>query len=138
MENEESILDKFKGKRVLVVDDDKITQLTTRALLGNCNFEVVLSSSGSDAIFKINNDKFNLVLTDLFMPEMDGFELARRLRELEIRTPIIAFSSDDSKQTHQLCKDAGIDTLMVKRLYTKMEWAQRIYDVVHGHSGYGG
>ncbi len=137
-ENDESILDKFKGKRVLVVDDDMITQLTTRALLGNCNFEVVLSSSGSDAISKISNDKFNLVLTDLFMPEMDGFELARRLREIEVRTPIIAFSSDDSKQTHQLCKDAGIDTLMVKKLYTKMEWAQKIYDVVHGHPGYGG
>ena len=42
MDNEENILDIFVGKRVLVVDDDMITQLTTRALLGNCNFEVVL------------------------------------------------------------------------------------------------
>ena len=138
MDNEENILEIFVGKRVLVVDDDMITQLTTRALLGNCNFEVVLSSSAGDAVSKISKDKFNLVLTDLFMPDMDGFELARRLRELEIRTPIIAFSSDDSKQTHQLCKDAGIDTLLVKKLYTKMEWAQRIYDVVYGHPGFGG
>jgi len=71
-----------------------------------------------------------LILTDLFMPEMDGFELSRKLRELNIKTPIIAFSSDDSKQTHQQCIEAGINTLLVKKLYTKMEWAKKIYEVV--------
>ena len=128
--NDESILELFKGKTVLVVDDDMITQLTTKALLSNCNFNVVLSDNGVDAISKINNAKFNLVLTDLFMPEMDGFELSKRLRELKIKSPIIAFSSDDSKQTHQLCVEAGINSLMLKKLYTKMEWAQKIYEVV--------
>jgi len=130
LENDESVLELFKGKTVLVVDDDMITQLTTKALLGNCNFNVVLSDNGVDAISKIENTKFDLILTDLFMPEMDGFELAKKLRELEIDSPIIAFSSDDSKQTHQQCIEAGINTLFVKKLYTKMEWAKKIYEVV--------
>jgi len=135
-ENDESILELFKGKTVLVVDDDMITQLTTKALLGNCNFNVVLSDNGVDAISKISNTQFDLILTDLFMPEMDGFEMSKRLRELEISSPIIAFSSDDSKQTHQLCDEVGINALMVKKLYTKMEWAQKIYDVVANYPGF--
>ena len=135
-DNDESILDKFKGKTVLVVDDDMITQLTTKTLLSNCNFDVVLSDNGVDAISKINDSKFDLILTDLFMPEMDGFELSRRLRELKIETPIIAFSSDDSKQTQQLCIESGINTLMVKKLYTKKEWAGKIYDVVSNFPEY--
>jgi CheY-like chemotaxis protein len=113
-----------------------ITQLTTKALLGNFNFNVVLSDNGVDAISKINNTEFDLILTDLFMPEMDGFELSKRLRDLNIETPIITFSSDDSKQTHQLCIDSGINSLMLKKLYTKMEWAQKIYEVVGSYPSY--
>ncbi len=136
LDNDETILNLFKGKTVLVVDDDMITQLTTKALLGNCNFDVVLSDNGIEAISKINSRKFDLILTDLFMPEMDGFELSKKLRKLNIETPIIAFSSDDSKQTHQLCVESGINTLMVKKLYTKMEWANKIHEVVRDHPSF--
>lgn len=137
-DDEESMLAKFKGKTVLVVDDDMITQLTTKSLLGNCNFNVVLSDNGKDAISKIGDGGFDLIITDLFMPVMDGFELSRRLRELNIGIPIIAFSSDDSKNTHQLCTEAGIDALMVKKLYSKKEWIKKIYEVVRSYPGFGG
>ncbi|MFK5855809.1 MAG: response regulator [Bacteroidota bacterium] len=136
VDNDESILDLFKGKRVLVVDDDMITQLTTKALLGNCNFEVILSDNGVDAISKVNDFSFDLILTDLFMPEMDGFELSKKLRDLKVEIPIIAFSSDDSKQTNKLCNEAGINSLMLKKLYTKMEWAHKIHAVVKDYPGY--
>ncbi len=130
-DDDESILEFFKEKSVLVVDDDMITQLTTQAILSSCNFNVTLSDDGVSAISKIKDSNFDLILTDLFMPEMDGFELSKKLRALNIGTPIIAFSSDDSKQTQILCKEAGINTLLVKKLYKRAEWARKIYDVVH-------
>jgi len=52
VDNDKDILDSFTGKTVLVVDDDMITQLTTKALLGSCNFDVVLSHNGNELLIQ--------------------------------------------------------------------------------------
>ncbi len=130
------ILEVFKGKTVLLVDDDMITQLTTQTLLENCNFNVVVCDGGAEALEEISKQDFDLIISDLFMPDMDGFEFSKKVRAQGIDTPIIAFSSDDSKQTQQLCNNIGVNKLLVKKIYKKMEWAKEIYKVVQYYEGF--
>jgi signal transduction histidine kinase len=80
---------------VLVVDDDPGTRIAMTALLEPLRFRVVLASSGEQAIELAKKEAFNVILVDVRMPRLDGFETVARLREQSIskRTPIILLSA---------------------------------------------
>ena len=75
--------------RVLLVDDDPANLLALEALLDGLDLDLVRARSGAEALAKAADQSFALVLLDVLMPGMDGFETARRLREQDGRTPII-------------------------------------------------
>src|SRR4051812_41422935 len=76
---------------VLLVDDDPRNLLTLEALLDDLGLNLVRARTGEEALAKLADQPFALVLLDIFMPGLDGFETARRLRHQEggARTPII-------------------------------------------------
>jgi CheY-like chemotaxis protein len=76
-------------KKVLVVDDDDLVRPTVSAMLSALNFEVVEAPNGKEALQFVSEADFNLILTDLFMPEFDGLELILKIREGASDTPII-------------------------------------------------
>ena len=83
---------------VLVVDDDSATRIAMSALLEPLRFRVVLASSGQEAIELAKKQAFNVILVDVRMPRLDGFETVARLREQSNskRTPIVLLSAFDS------------------------------------------
>ena len=85
---------KFEGKRALVVDDDAQARDIANRLLSGQGFEVETAENGAIAFSKIQ-DGFDLVILDLSMPVMDGFEFLARLEELELTSPphIIVYSA---------------------------------------------
>jgi CheY-like chemotaxis protein len=78
--------------RVLVIDDDALVRATLRAILGGAGFEVVLASDGLDGLAEFRRQRVDLVITDIVMPDMEGIETIRQIRDLEPSVPILAIS----------------------------------------------
>ena len=71
-----------KQNKVLVVDDDPFALRSIAKVLGGESYQVMTAASGSEALELLKQDSFDLVLTDLKMPEVDGLEVLRRTREI--------------------------------------------------------
>ncbi|HXT61756.1 MAG TPA: PAS domain S-box protein [Pyrinomonadaceae bacterium] len=74
---------------VLVVDDEQVVRETLAEMLADLDHKVVTAESGRDAVQKIGSDEFDLVFTDLAMPEMDGWETAREIRRQKPELPVV-------------------------------------------------
>lgn len=75
-------------KRVLVVDDDDMNLMRTKKILGK-EYDVFLASSGAEALKTLRREQMDLVLLDIEMPRMDGFETFERMKEFADETPVI-------------------------------------------------
>lgn len=76
-------------KKAIVVDDDELVRPTVCAMLRTLDFDVTEASSGKTALELLSESKFDLVVTDLFMPEFNGIELILGIKELALSTPIV-------------------------------------------------
>ena len=83
--------------KVLVIDDDPAVRFTITRILETGGYESVEAVSGRDGIDALIRSRFDLVITDLFMPDQDGIEAIRRIRELDVAIPIIAISGVGGK-----------------------------------------
>jgi signal transduction histidine kinase/DNA-binding NarL/FixJ family response regulator len=104
-------------RRILVVEDNGINQEVAYALLTKLGHDVVLAASGSEALDRIRDGRFDLVLMDLNMPMMDGFETTLAIRELpgEAGTvPIIATTADASLEARERCREVGMNGFLSK------------------------
>jgi signal transduction histidine kinase/ligand-binding sensor domain-containing protein/CheY-like chemotaxis protein/HPt (histidine-containing phosphotransfer) domain-containing protein len=102
---------------VLVVEDEAVNAAVAQGYLESMGCTAVWVDSGAAAIERFRVDAFDLVLMDLNMPEMDGFETTRRLRALpagERRVPIIALTAHDQARFGAACAEAGIDDMLTK------------------------
>jgi len=69
-----------KKKRILVVDDEKDVRETLESVLAKLDYDPVVASGGKEALEMIKQNKVDVVLSDLYMPEMDGIELLKRVK----------------------------------------------------------
>ena len=78
---------------ILVVDDDKNTRLFLKAVLENANYNVTTAVNGEDALGVLDKEHIDLVVLDIMMPYMDGYEFTRILREAQNNLPILMVSA---------------------------------------------
>lgn len=107
------------GGRVLVVDDNSVNRKILARQLQLAGATTDTASGGEDALEKWRSGAYDLVLADLQMPTMDGFELARRIREYELaeqrqRTPILAVTASALEDQEQRTRAVGMDGLITK------------------------
>lgn len=102
----------------MLVDDNAMHQMLTAALLKERGYAVTFAADGIEATERYAASDFDLILLDLQMPRMDGFETARRIRELEggrmRRVPIIAITSLVTDEDREKCFAAGMDEHVTK------------------------
>jgi CheY-like chemotaxis protein len=79
--------------RILIVDDDRRMTRTLADIFSLSGYEVTEAESGADALEKVNTMTFDCVLSDIKMPEMDGVELHRRLREIQPGLPVVLMTA---------------------------------------------
>jgi type II secretory ATPase GspE/PulE/Tfp pilus assembly ATPase PilB-like protein/ActR/RegA family two-component response regulator len=105
-----------RRRRVLVTDDDPTTTMLVRRLLERDDFEVIEASSGDDGIARVVADRPDVVLMDLNMPGMDGFEAIRRLRRQMVfaTLPIIVLTAEEGADVQQRVLALGADDYIVK------------------------
>ena len=99
---------------VLVVDDDKNTRLLMRALLEGEHYTVTLAANGEEALGTMERNHVDLVVLDLMMPRMDGYEFTRELRAANNDLPILMVSAKQLPDDRKKGFLAGIDDFMVK------------------------
>jgi two-component system KDP operon response regulator KdpE len=100
-------------KRILVVDDELAIIKLLRANLNAEGFEVLTAMDGAQALQTIEKEAPDLVILDIMMPEMNGFEVCRHVREWS-QVPIIMLSAKGSEDDKVRCLDMGADDYITK------------------------
>jgi CheY-like chemotaxis protein len=104
--------------RILLVEDSLVNQKLAVALLEEQGHAVTVAGNGRDALAAIESERFDLVLMDLQMPEMDGLEATSRIRQREQQTgshlPIVAMTAHALAEDRQRCLEAGMDGYIAK------------------------
>ena len=99
---------------ILVVEDDaKLNQLVC-TYLGDCGFETKGCLNANDAYDEMYNSLYDLIISDIMMPGVDGFEFARTVRQVNKHIPILFMSARDDLPAKQKGFQLGIDDYMVK------------------------
>jgi two-component system sensor histidine kinase/response regulator len=106
-----------RSLRILVADDNYVNQIFARGLLEGQGHTVSIAANGREAVQAFEDGAFDLILMDVQMPEMDGFEAAQAIRKRETgqhRTPIIALTAHAMASDRELCLAAGMDGFVTK------------------------
>ncbi|HEY0563991.1 MAG TPA: ATP-binding protein, partial [Terriglobales bacterium] len=118
------------GLRILLAEDNLINQKIAMRMLENWGHRVIVVGNGKEAIEHLDRDPVDLVLMDIQMPEMDGFEATRRIRARDAaskrHTPIIAITAHAMKGDRERCLRAGMDSYVSKPLNL-----QQLHEVIH-------
>lgn len=100
------------GKRVLLVDDERLVRETVRLLLGQIGYTVVEANNGAEALGLFARGQFDLVMTDYEMPFLKGNELAAKIRRMAPRQPILMMTGF----AHTASPDNPVDAVINKPL----------------------
>jgi two-component system, sensor histidine kinase and response regulator len=113
-----AIREQKRGFRILLAEDNQVNQAVVRGVLGKRGHRIEIAKDGREALEKIRNETFDLVLMDVQMPELDGFEATGRIREMERTTgghiPVIAMTAHALKGDKERCLAAGMDGYISK------------------------
>jgi CheY-like chemotaxis protein len=132
------------SRRILVADDDKSIQDVVSRLLEVMGFEVALAGNGIEALAVFLESSFDLVLTDLQMPAMDGLSLARHIKERSPSTPVILLTGSDRETVRKKVERAPVDSVIFKPFGLKdlqrtvqgaLEGALAFREQEHGSTG---
>ncbi|MES2651817.1 MAG: ATP-binding protein [Bacteroidota bacterium] len=116
----------FVGVSILLVEDNTINVMVARSFLQNWGATVDVAENGKEAIHKLDVKRHQLILMDLHMPIMDGYEASQKLREMNISIPIIALTANLRKDIEFKINEAHINDVIVKpflpdELYQKVK-----------------
>jgi CheY-like chemotaxis protein len=100
--------------RVLVAEDNPVNMVVTRKMLALLGVSVSEVRDGRAALERLATEPFDLVLTDLHMPELDGFELARAARAQGLSLPIVAITANVLGEERSRCLAAGMNDMLSK------------------------
>ncbi len=128
-----SILNK-KQKKILVVDDHELNRDLLISLLKEHEYAAETATNGLQAIEKLMHTKFDVVLMDIQMPELNGIDTTKRIRsQLQMNTPIIALTAFNQPTEKKACLDAGMDAYLAKPV-NEQDLLQLLGYYLHGET----
>lgn len=126
LENEIMELDsQMKNVKILVVEDITLNQMLMKTILDDFGFDCEIAENGKIATEKVKEKEFDVILMDLQMPEMNGFEATEYIRNtIKSSIPIIALTADVTTVDLEKCKLAGMDDYLVKPVDEKLLYSK--------------
>jgi PAS domain S-box-containing protein len=119
---------KLDPLRILLVEDNEFNQKVARIKLERKGHSVRVTGSGGEALTALNDSTFDLMITDIQMPDMDGFELTAAVRGREQgtgrRLPVVAMTAHAMKGDRERCLAAGLDGYVAKPIQDDELWAE--------------
>ena len=103
-------------KKILIVDDEQLTRAVLQHNVILAGYDVIVASNGREAMQKIQEVTPDLIVVDLVMPDMNGFEMLRRIRSNKetMQTPVIVVSALQSQTDIEEAKASGADIYLTK------------------------
>jgi two-component system chemotaxis response regulator CheY len=104
------------SKRILTIDDSRTMRDMLRVTLAEAGFDVLQAVDGQDGLDVLGKERVDVVITDINMPKMDGYEVIRNLRRdpLHKTTPILVLTTESDTEKKVIARDAGATGWMVK------------------------
>ncbi|MEL7058899.1 MAG: ATP-binding protein [Acidobacteriota bacterium] len=99
---------------VLLAEDNEVNQLVVQMMLETLGHQVTIAGGGAEAINLSERERFDVLLLDLHMPEIDGFAVTEVLRRRGDTLPIVALTASATEDTRRRCLDAGMDGFLTK------------------------
>ncbi|MCK4943293.1 MAG: response regulator, partial [Candidatus Aminicenantes bacterium] len=113
-----TIRERCQSLRILLAEDNLINQKVVAKFLEKMGYQVSIAQNGVEAVSKVKKENFDLILMDIQMPEMDGFEATVAIRKIEKTSrkhiSIIALTAHALKGDREKCLNAGMDDYMAK------------------------
>ncbi len=100
--------------KILIVEDNLINQLVTKKIIEKNNFICKVVDDGFGALSILEKEEFDLILMDINMPLMNGFETTKRIRQLGIKTPVVALTAFDKDEITDEAVSSGMNDIIVK------------------------
>ena len=109
------------AKKILVVDDDDLVLIAIQELLTPLGFSVTSLASGQEALDAVSRDHFDLVILDISMPEISGFEVCQRVRQMEsyAETPVLMLTARSGEEDKQRGMEVGANLYLPKPISPK-------------------
>ena len=102
------------NKKILLVEDNELNYEIAKTVLEEAGFRVDGASNGKEAVDKASDNTYDVILMDIQMPIMDGYEATKELRKLGNRTPIIAMTANAFSEDRKKAKEVGMDGYISK------------------------
>ena len=103
-----------RPSRILVVDDEVVIRALLNEILSEEGYEVTTASGGSQAISILDQDRFDLIITDIMMPEVDGMEVLLYARRIDPKCPVIMITGYPSAETIERLTSLGASDYITK------------------------
>ncbi len=110
----ENLIKQTKDLRLLYVEDNKDVTETTLFILEDLFDDILIAVDGKDGLNKFKNNKIDLVLTDIDMPNMDGLEMSKAIKQININQPIIVLTAITDIKDIKEANDIDIDSFIYK------------------------
>src|SRR5699024_8888924 len=101
-------------RKILIVDDEVSIVTLLKYNVEQAGFETEVAYTGTDGLEKATNTYFNLIILDIMLPELDGIEVCKQLRERGIETPILMLTAKDHVDDKLIGLDLGADDYLTK------------------------
>lgn len=117
----------IKNVKVLVAEDVALNQLLIKLMIIEFGFEIYIVANGKLALEKLQNNHYDIILMDMQMPKMDGFETTAYIRnEMKSQIPIIAFTADVTTVDVEKCQAVGMNDYISKPIDEKLLYSKII------------
>ncbi len=116
------------SKRILIVEDEKPIANALKLKLDDLGFETVLAHNGTEGLKMVDAGDFSMILLDLVMPKMDGFEFLKELKKKETRIPVIVLTNLGQNDDESKVKELGAVGFFTKSKTTIKEIVERVED----------
>ena len=108
------------SRKVLVVDDDPVVRKSIDRVLTGKGYAVITAQNGEEALNKLNEEKYDLVYTDIRMPGIDGLEVAEQVKARRPWTPVVIITGYGTDEAQARAKAAGVSSFVHKPLSPEM------------------
>ena len=126
---------KMSKKRILVVDDSKTAMMMIQMILKRCSYDIVTATNGRDAVEKARECRPDLILMDVMMPEMGGFDAAVAIRkESDYEVPIIMVTTRGEAENVERGYNSGCSEYVTKPV-DALELVAKIEKLLKEHNG---
>ena len=119
-------------KKILIIEDEKPLAHALLLKLTHAGFDVIATESGEEGLQYLSKDKFDLVLTDLIIPGVDGFKILETIQEKKMKIPVIVITNLNQEEDKKKVFDLGATSYFVKSNSPISEIVENVKSTVGG------